>query len=445
MGASLTVYNLPSHKRKKKFNFQGFQYNLSIMSRPWSNYKSNETIYKPHIFTARSPWLLQLVQISRLPFLIMAFANNSSTNVSQEFQEYHGQNGACSMSQDTQAITISHASIYSVLLLFSLVGNTLLIYSCLKSNFKMGRIIANIAVSDLLLSIAHFPREIITQIRGGSPAFLVSGWIGSLFCKIGAFVVDSSVAVSTFSMILIAADRLVAIVYPTRFRLITVTTRRLLISCTWIFAMAIHSPYFYTFRLSLQHGETICGPNWEPAFDHQSTFLWFYTMLLITVLIVPLVTVAILQTIVLVKLRSDNMAAYRTSIANQRHAQRNKKLVIMSVVIVLAFAACWLPFLAIRFLTLYFPAAAPNCSLGFIVFQQYATLSAFCHVITNPCVCFTFMRRLRVFLTPKNTTTPRKSSTYLETRLWQLNISPYQLFHQGYFLRRGVGTLIWKS
>ena len=347
----------------------------------------------------------------------MAFANNSSTNVSQEFQEYDEQNGACSMSQDTWAMTISHASIYSVLLISSLVGNPLLIYSCLKSNIKMGRIIANIAISDLLLSVVHFPREIITQIRGGSPAFLVSGWIGSLFCKISAFVADSSVAVSTFSMVLIAADRLVAIVYPTRFRLITVTTRRLLISCTWIFAMAIHSPYFYTFRLALQHGETVCNSNWEPAFDQQSTSLWFYTTILITVLIVPLVTVAILQTIVLVKLRSDNMAAYRTSIANQRHAQRSKKLVIMSVVIVLAFTACWLPFLAIMFLTLYFPAAVPDCSLGYIAFSQYARLSAFCHVITNPCVCFKFMRRLRVFLTPKTTTTLRKSSTCVETRL----------------------------
>lgn len=349
----------------------------------------------------------------------MAFANNSSTNVSQEFQEYNGQNGACLLPTDARAISISHACIYSVLLLSSLVGNTLLIYSCLKSNIKMGRIIANIAVSDLLLSICHFPREIITQIRGGSPAFLVSGWIGSLFCKIGAFVVDSSIAVSTFSMVLIAADRLVAIVYPTRFRLMTVKTRRLLISCTWIFAFAIHSPYFYTFRLGTNgYGETVCDSNWEPAFDHESTYLWFYTMLLITILIVPLVTVAILQTVVLVKLRSDNMAAYRTSIAIQRQAQRNKKLVTMSVVIVLAFVACWLPFLANRFLALFFPASIPKCSLGYIAFSQYATLSSFCHVMTNPCVCFTFMRRLRVFQTLRNTITLRKSSTSVETRFW---------------------------
>ena len=348
----------------------------------------------------------------------MAFSNNSSTNGTQDLQGYDNQNGTCTLSTDALAIAISHAFIYSVLLLFSLVGNSLLIYSTLKSKIKMGRIIANIAVSDILFSTVHFPREIVTQIRGGSTAFLVRGWIGLLFCKIGAFVVDSSIAVSTFSLVLIAADRLVAIVYPTRFRLMTVKTRRILVSCTWIVAMAIHSPYFYTFRLeATSYGEVICNSNWEPAFDHKSTALWFHTMLLVTVLIVPLVTIAILETIVLVKLRSDNMAAFRTSIANQRQAQRNKKLVIMSVVIVLAFAVCWLPFLGNLLVILYFPASIPNCSLAYVTFHKFVTLFSFCHVLANPFVCFTFMHRLRVFLTPDNTVTLRKSSTSVETRL----------------------------
>lgn len=348
----------------------------------------------------------------------MTFANNSAVNSvrENEFQGHDGQNGTC-LSTDAVATMISYASIYSVLLLSSLIGNSLLIYSSLKSNIKMGRLIANIAVSDLLFSIVHFPREIVVQVRRGSTAFLVDGWIGSLLCKICAFVADSSVAVSTLSLVLIATDRLFAIVFPTRFRLMTAKTRRFLISCTWIFAMAIHSPYFYTFRLEASNGETICNSNWEPAFDNESTSVWFYTILLVTVLIVPLVVVAILQTIVLVKLRSDKMAAFRTSIANQRQSKRNKNLLMMSVAIVLAFAFCWLPFLALMFLLFYFPDSIPHCSLGFEIFAQFARLFSLCHVMVNPCVCFTFMRRLRIFLTPNNTITLRKSSTCMETRL----------------------------
>ena len=146
-------------------------------------------------------------------------------------------------------------------------------------------------------------------------------------------------------------------------------------------------------------------------------------MLLFIVLVVPLVAVAVLQTIVLIKLRSDDMAAFRTSIANQRQAQRNRRLLIMSIVIVLAFAVCWLPFLANTFLHLYFSRSIPECSFSYDVFSLFARLFSFCHVMANPCVCFTFMHRLRVFVKPKNKITLRKSTTSLETRLWQSVVS----------------------
>ena len=102
------------------------------------------------------------------------------------------------------------------------------------------------------------------------------------------------IAVSTLSLVLVAADRLVAVVFPTKYFQITVKNRRLLILFTWILAMAIHFPYFYTFSLDAINGETVCSSNWEPAFNHESTHNHYYTALLFGVLIVPLVTVSIL-------------------------------------------------------------------------------------------------------------------------------------------------------
>jgi len=164
----------------------------------------------------------------------------------------------------------SYVTIYSILLIASLVRNSLLIFPCLKSKTTINLIITNEAVSDLLYSIVHFPREIAVQIKG-STAFLVHGWIGHVLCKICAFTVDAAIAVSTPSLILVAADRLVAVVFPTEYNQITVKKRRLLILSTWIVATAIHSPYFYTFRLDAINGETFCFTNWEPAFNHDTT------------------------------------------------------------------------------------------------------------------------------------------------------------------------------
>jgi len=339
----------------------------------------------------------------------MIMLRNNTSGVSPIANE----NRTCVLPIDPVAIAISHATIYSILLIASLVGNSLLIYACLKSKTTIKLIITNQAVSDLLYTIVLFPREIAFQIKG-SRAFPVHGWIGQVFCKISSFTIDVTIAVSTLSLILVAAERLVAVVFPTRYIQITVKKRRLPILCTWIIALAIHSPYFYTFRLDAINGEAFCFTNWEPAFNHELTHTRYYTALLFVVLIVPLVTVSILQTTTLLKLREDNMAAFRTSIANQRHKKKNKNLLKMSVVIVLGFALCWLPFVAFQFLFLFFPSSIPYCSLGITIFSKFVILFSFCHCIVNPCICFIFVRRIRIAI---KLGTERKVLTFMETRL----------------------------
>ena len=346
------------------------------------------------------------------------FANNSSTNslIPDGFHGGDAQNGTCLLPIDNLAKMICFATIYCLLLIASLVGNFLLIFASLKSNMTMNLLIANIAASDFLFSIVHFPREILDQIKG-STTFLVHGWSGHVLCKICAFTADATIAVSTLSLVLVAADRLVAVVFPAKYIQITVQKRRFFILSTWILAMAIHSPYFYTFRLDTFNGKTFCITNWEPAFDHESTHTRYYTALLVTVLIVPLVTVSILQIITMLKLKDDKMQPFRSSLANQRHQKRTKMLLKMSAVIVLAFASCWLPFTALQFLFLFFPSSIPNCSLGFTIFKQFALLFALCHCMVNPCICFTFLGGVRISIKSINAISRTRSSTYIETRL----------------------------
>ena len=163
----------------------------------------------------------------KLPISIPMFANNSSTN-DELFKGHSGDNGTCFLLTDHVAFIISYTTIDSILLLASITGNSLLIYASAKCNIRMGLILANIAASDMLYSIFHFPREIVTQIKG-STAFQLRGLIGHVLCKICAFVTDVTIAVSTLSMILVAADRLIAVVFPLTYIQITAKKRRLLI------------------------------------------------------------------------------------------------------------------------------------------------------------------------------------------------------------------------
>ena len=176
----------------------------------------------------------------------------------------------------------------------------------------------------------------------------------------------------------------------------------------------IHSPYFYTFRLDTINGQTLCITNCEPAFNHEPTHTGYYTALLVTVLIVPLVTVCILQTIIFLKLDNDKMMSFLSSSASQRRKKRNKNLQKMSIVIALAFTLCWIPFIAYQFLLLFFRSSIPKCSLNFRIFGHFVFLFSLCHCITNPCICFTFMNRIRSGLKLRWSMRP---SSWLETVL----------------------------
>ena len=336
--------------------------------------------------------------------------NNSSTN-DENFKGhmYSGGNGTCFLPIDYVAVKISYTTIYSILMLASLTGNSLLIYASVKSNIRMGLIIANMAASDLLFSIVQFPREIVAQIKE-STAFPIHGWSGHVLCKICAFVTDATTAVSTLSLILVAADRLIAVVFPAKYMQITVKKRWLLILSTWILAIVIHSPYFYTFRLDTVNGETFCITNWEPAFDHETTHTRYYTALLVIVLVLPLITVCILQGLFLVSLKKDKLAPSRTCIANERRTKRNKKLLKLSVMIALAFSLCWLPFLAYQFLFLYFPNSVPQCSLSFAILGRFVIFFSLCHCVANPCICFKFLRHVRIVLKPCRKKGPQRKT-----------------------------------
>ena len=305
-----------------------------------------------------------------------------------------------------------YASIYSVLLIASLAGNSVLILASLKSKMTMHLLVANIAASDLLYAIVHFPREIVVQIKG-STAFLVHGRIGDVLCKICNFTSDVTIAVSTLSLVLITADRLVAVIFPNQYRRITVIKRRFFIFSTWILAMIIHSPYFYTFRLQTENGDVVCKTNWEPAFNHEKTHTGYYIALLVTVLILPLITVCILQTIILLKLRKDKLDSFRSSSAIQRRKKRNRSLQKMSIVIAVAFALCWIPFISYQFLLLFSGSSIPWCSLSFAIFVHFAFLFSLCHCIVNPCICFIFMHRIRSGLKLRWLMRPSRKETIL--------------------------------
>ena len=123
---------------------------------------------------------------------------------------------SCILTEDPMEAKICKALAYSLLLVFSLLGNTLIIMVvCRDDKMKTttNLLIVNMAVSDLLVPIFAMPRANV-EIFYGNLRWLIDGAFGEALCKLTAFFQDISTAVSVQSLVVISVERFYAVWFP---------------------------------------------------------------------------------------------------------------------------------------------------------------------------------------------------------------------------------------
>ena len=326
---------------------------------------------------------------------ISTSAMNFSLDISGEVGETINSSDStkhCTIKEGPKSVTIT---IHLFTLLAALVGNILLITVFMRIREPILLLIAGMAASDLLVAVFVIPRLITREVIG-SNAFLVHGAGGTFLCKMCTFLGDISLSVSTQSLVLIAVERFLAIVYPILYKKLTVKIRRFLVASTWIMAMALHSPYFYSFRLVAADPQNpasqVCQSRWDPAFDHQSAHLRYNIFLYLAVLLIPLLVILALYIAILKKQRSDKMVTNRSDKGARRWKKRNRNLQRMAIATVTAFLICWTVHIVISFFELFSPDTVPKCNRGFKVLEYISRVLAISYCAVNPCICFIFVR-----------------------------------------------------
>ena len=283
-------------------------------------------------------------------------------------------------------------TIHSLTLVVSLVGNCLLIAAFVRMKEPVMLLIANMAASDLLTTIFYIPR-LLTIAISGSYAWKIQGIAGTVLCKMCNFLADISIAVSTQSLMMIATERFLAVVYPMKIRSITAKNRRFLVASTWIVSMVLHAPYLYVFELYVDKRTNIflCGPLTSRLPQH----VFYSSSIFMIVFFIPLTVVIILYTIILVKLRVDKMSEHRSTRGERRSRKRNMKLLKLALATVLAMFISWTTFSVIMFLKFFIPNSIPQCSHIFKLVEYSGLLLTSCYCAVNPSICFFFLRNFR--------------------------------------------------
>ena len=309
-----------------------------------------------------------------------------STNVSNESFSV----SACGHFEISYPVKIGQVVGYSIILFFSVVGNVLIILTVSKRpelKKTTNLFIVNMAGSDGLFTMVAIPVHLAAVVKGSFSA-PIGGTAGLIFCKVQRFVESVSFIVSLQSLVWIAADRLVAVVFPMKVHLISSTSRRIAIASTWLVSVAVNSYDLYVYEVFEENGMVICLEN----FDKTAYAYFIYTRVYTALFqIAPLIAMTVMYSVIALTLRKQNKVLHRTSKVHQKD-QRKRRAVKMAFSIMAALYTCYLPLLVGAIFWQYHIKA--SCVI-YEVLWLVGIFMLYLSSLVNPIVCFALLQSYR--------------------------------------------------
>ena len=297
------------------------------------------------------------------------------------------QNSSCENWAVTFPFQISQIVIFSITLFLSLVGNTLLIITVYKRpelKKTVNYFIVNMAVSDFVFALTTIP-VYLAEASTDAWQWLIDSTAGPILCKLRNFFMAVSLIVSIESLVWIALDRFVAVVWPMKFYLITSRFRSFAIASTWIVALTASSVDLHLSELLKENGKNRCSKDTTSLLHIVSG----YARLAIF-FIAPIVLITILYCAIAVTLRKQDKMLQCTTGRN-RNDHKKRHAIKMSLCVVGLFYLFFLPYLTT--VLLWETSVSKTCLYKYFFLVSNLTI----HVssTTNPIICFAFVESFR--------------------------------------------------
>ena len=296
---------------------------------------------------------------------------------------------SCSSPFNSTAGKIGETSAYLLIFVVSLLGNSfigIIVYKTQTLRKPINFFIVNMAMSDVLFPIFLFPQE-LTYLYAKS--WLVRDPLGQALGKLAPFLGLVSLVVSIQSLILIAVDRFGAVVFPLRPPLISSKLCPFFILATWIIATAVCSPYLFALKRVVENPG---GLEWYEASGESFSVANYFLASFVIFLYISVVLLTILYSIIIIKLKSQQIPGAQSTNAQQQRAKRNRNVLKMAIAIVLGLVLCWVPY-SISILLVYFERDSLSC--GFFLYGTITWFMSVSNCAINPYLCFIFSSNYR--------------------------------------------------
>ena len=289
-----------------------------------------------------------------------------------------------------RSVEIVKVVVCTLIFITSTLGNTMVVvvvYRERRMRTTVNFLIVNMAVSDCLCTVIVIPK-LITQIFTYPAAWLITGAVGDALCRIMHFFQDVTVAVSLFSLLMIAMERYYAISCSVVANPIPRKRCALMIAFTWMMSFLMYATRLWAFKLSIEEEGPICYHSWEQLAEDplKAKEIEFFLHTILSV-IVPFIVVTVLYTTILVRIRRVSFPDDVRSVGRRRQQKRNRNVLRMLLAVVIAFGFCWFPFIIFTYMATF---AWINRDLdipcGVEIFGECALYLAYLQPSINPAI-----------------------------------------------------------
>ena len=294
------------------------------------------------------------------------------------------------LTKEEKAILIAT---YSIVLLVALIGNVLIIlvfskYKPLRKSINY--FVVNMAVSDLFTPLTIMPFIIAQTLSSDRFLSGLEPKVANIICKLCYFLPNVSVLVSIQSLMLISVDRLIAVVFPLKIKLISWKVRLVCILVSWIVAIAAHAHYLHILRVC-SNGYCCFKANWTTETNNKYSTAMFIVFYLVPVCLLTIIYSTIAWTLK----RRQNERRKMSEFKRSRDPASKRQIVRLSIAILAAFIVCIGPLFVCSFIIIFkFHGELPPEIPQVIVFIINKMLLHSWGAL-NPCICFAFSENYR--------------------------------------------------
>ena len=289
--------------------------------------------------------------------------------------------------EDSIELVVAKTSVCMLVLALSFIENVIILVVVKRDYRNRLRsansfLITNMSVADALFALQNLPLVYNNFIMKGQ--WVLQGHFGKLLCKVDNFFSLISMVTINLTILAIAGDRFCAVYLPFK-KIITRRKCFLLIFLSWFISTLFASPMlFYANLQRVTENLTICTLP-----DQRVLKIWY--MVLTGILVTTLIMMFVLYTAIGVKIRRQKLQFSLSQRAQRQREKRNRDILKMVVILIVAFYICSLPLLVLQMSRVLGFSTELQKNHGLFI----AIVMMFMNGVINPIIYFTFNSSFR--------------------------------------------------